>query len=84
MSAARPEEPPPPSPAARRRARELEARTLIEIAHTLDSSVDECQRLTRSLTLLKTLLRCDRCSILFNDFDVVCSSHATLPVGDIA
>ncbi|HXU60991.1 MAG TPA: ATP-binding protein [Polyangia bacterium] len=69
MSAAQPEEPPPPSPAARRRARELEARTLIEIAHTLDSSVDECQRLTRSLTLLKTLLRCDRCSILFDEGD---------------
>ena len=64
MSAALPEE--PPSPAARRRARELEARTLIEIAHTLDSSVDESQRLTRSLTLLKTLLRCDRCSMLFD------------------
>lgn len=66
MSAARPEEPPPPTAADRRRARDLEARALIEIAHTLDSSVDECQRLTRTLTLLKTLLRCDRCSMLFD------------------
>jgi signal transduction histidine kinase len=64
MSAARPEEPFPP--AARRTARELESRTLIEIAHTLDSSVDEGQRLTRMLTLLKTLLRADRCSMVFD------------------
>ncbi|HVS76151.1 MAG TPA: hypothetical protein VHE11_04400, partial [Steroidobacteraceae bacterium] len=63
------DEPPPEEPGlpgARRRSRDHDARTLIEIAHTLDSSVDECQRLTRSLTLLKALLQCDRCSILFD------------------
>lgn len=64
MTAARPEEPPATSPAGAGGSRELAARTLIEIAQTLDSSVDECLRMTRSLTLLKTLLRCDRCSLL--------------------
>jgi two-component system sensor histidine kinase KdpD len=62
MTAARPEEPFPTS--GGRGPRDLAARTLIEIAQTLDSSVDDCLRMTRSLTLLKSLLRCDRCSLL--------------------
>ncbi len=65
-AAARTQTPPPVSPALPARSLDLEARTLIEIAHSLDSSVDECQRLSRSLTLLKSLLRCDRCSIVFD------------------
>ena len=45
---------------------DIRARAIIEIAHTLDSNVDECQRLTRTLALMKNLLQCDRCSLLFD------------------
>jgi signal transduction histidine kinase len=41
------------------------ASTLIEIAHTLDSTLDEEGRITRSLELLCKLLKCDRCGTLF-------------------
>jgi len=52
----------PPGPADA----DVRTRALIEIAHTLDSDVDESQRLIRTLALLKNLLQCDRCSILFD------------------
>lgn len=52
----------PPGPSVS----DVRTRALIEIAHTLDSNVDESQRLTRTLALLKNLLQCDRCSILFD------------------
>jgi signal transduction histidine kinase len=52
----------PPAPGVA----DVRTRALIEIAHTLDSNVDECQRLNRMLALLKNLLQCDRCSLLFD------------------
>jgi signal transduction histidine kinase len=42
------------------------AATLIEIANTLDSAVDERLRLGRALELLRGLLACDRCALLLD------------------
>ncbi len=87
MSAAVRKQPPPPaSPSPPARSLDLEARALIEIAHSLDSSGDECQRLSRSLSLLKTLLRCDRCSIVFEGGDDGARRVLSVPtvVGDEA
>ncbi len=62
-------------------AADVRTRALIEIAHTLDSNVDESQRLSRTLALLKNLLQCDRCSLLFDPEGSGRHELLSMPVG---